>query len=213
MQCGNPSETREEIKESSGMKQILNQKLTLTKDVAQADVVAGRIAQSLGELCVFWEDSQAHPTRKSTDPLAQTLSQGMHTAHVLGPRRNCHGPEGNTAPKLIPLTTRRWEETHGAKPSGFSQPCAGHLPGGHNHVALVQSPSAQHTPMRGTVLNKRETEAQRPAPRAPRLQPHPQHLQQSEELCSAFRRPHPPLQPQNQPSSPGCLPSHSQLIS
>lgn len=53
VQCGNPSETREEIKESSGMKQIINQKLTLTKDVAQADVVAGRIAQSLGELCVF----------------------------------------------------------------------------------------------------------------------------------------------------------------
>lgn len=28
--------------------------------------------------------------------------------------------------KLIPLTTGRWEETHGAKPSGFSCPCAGH---------------------------------------------------------------------------------------
>lgn len=70
MQCGNPSETREkEIKESSGMKQITNQKLTLTKDVAQADGVAGRVAQSLGELCVFWEDSQAHPTRKSSDTL------------------------------------------------------------------------------------------------------------------------------------------------
>lgn len=47
------------------------------------------------------------------------------------------------------------------------------ITGGHNHLALVQSPSPQHTPMRGTVLNKRETEAQRPAPRAPELQPHP----------------------------------------
>lgn len=36
--------------------------------------------------------------------------------------------------------------------------------GGRNHLALVQSPSPQHTPTRGTVLNKRETEAQRPAP-------------------------------------------------
>lgn len=35
---------------------------------------------------------------------------------------------------------------------------------GRNHLALVKTPSPQHTPMRGTVLNKRETEAQRPAP-------------------------------------------------
>lgn len=61
-------------------------------------------------------------------------------------------------------------------------------------------------------LNKRETEAQGPAPGSPNaprapvpeaeLQPHPRRLQQSEELCSAFRRPRPPPQPQNQPSSP-----------
>lgn len=44
MRCGkHPSETRgKEIKKSSGMKQIINQKLTLTRDVAQAGSVAGR---------------------------------------------------------------------------------------------------------------------------------------------------------------------------
>lgn len=35
---------------------------------------------------------------------------------------------------------------------------------GHNHLALVKTPSPQHTPSRGMVLNKRETEARRPAP-------------------------------------------------
>lgn len=149
-------------------------------------------------------------------------------ARALGPKRSSmrtkrRGPERNTAAKFISLATQRWEAIHKVKRSSFSQPCAGHSStGGRHHpvwdsASPVQSPSPtaqsrKREERRFLPLNKRETEAQRPAPgslnasRAPapkaELHPHPQCLKQSEELCSAFRRPHPPLQPQNQPSSP-----------
>lgn len=150
------------------------------------------------------------------------------TAHMFGPkqpspRKTRCGPGGNAAAKFISLATQRWEVIHGAKRSGFSQPCAGHSStGGHHHLAWdgaspVQSlsltaRSRKREEQRSLPLNRRETEARRPAPGSPNvprapapqaeLQPHPRRLQQSKELCSAFRRPHPPLQPQNQLSSP-----------